>query len=569
MLFRMTELKYKVNPVLERALDVLFILHADHEQNCSTSAMRGDRQLARRSVLGDGRRGGGALRPAARRRQRGGAADAERDRHVDNVPGFIKRVKAGEGRLMGFGHRVYKSYDPRAKIIKQTADEVFEVTGRNPLLDIALELERIALQDEYFVTRKLYPNVDFYSGLIYQAMGFPVDDVPGAVRDSADGGLDRAVGRDAARPGAEDRAAKQIYIGVEAARLRPARQEQLTVRRGEGAAVRWCGGAVVLASHPARLQHRRRDPERPRGEVRQRARLRAPAAAGGFRSAAGRLAALAQTRQYILAELKAAGIAGARADALDAQTPLGRVRMVNVIAHDSRPASGPHRARHATTTPSCFANSASSAPATAPRRPRRSSSSAACSRRGRTSSPSSCCSSTARRRSSTGTGTTTTPTAAVTTCETAQKAGTLAGLKALVLLDMIGDRNLTIRRDSNSTPWLNDIVWASAGRLGHRANFLAEETDRSRTTTCRSCGRRPVRRHHRPRLPRLAHGAGRPRPRQRAQPADRRRRRARRAPANREAAGRRSVAPLLLAGVRVGHRAWKPVLIVLDAVRTP
>ena len=147
---------------------------------------------------------------------------------VDNVPGFIKRVKAGEGRLMGFGHRVYKSYDPRAKIIKQTADEVFEVTGKNPLLDIALELERIALQDEYFVSRKLYPNVDFYSGLIYQAMGFPVDDVPGAVRDSAHGGLDRAVGRDAARPRAEDRPAAADLHRVEAARLRAARQASVT-----------------------------------------------------------------------------------------------------------------------------------------------------------------------------------------------------------------------------------------------------------------------------------------------------------------------------------------------------
>ena len=179
MLFRMTELKYQVNPVLERALDVLFILHADHEQNCSTSAMRGIGSSHVDPVFGDGRRGGGALRTAARRRQRSGAAHAHRDRHACRTcPGFIKRVKAGEGRLMGFGHRVYKSYDPRAKIIKRTADQVFEVTGRNPLLDIALELERIALEDEYFVSRQLYPNVDFYSGLIYQAMGFPVTMFP-------------------------------------------------------------------------------------------------------------------------------------------------------------------------------------------------------------------------------------------------------------------------------------------------------------------------------------------------------------------------------------------------------
>jgi citrate synthase len=174
MLFRMTELKYKVNPVLERALDVLFILHADHEQNCSTSAMRGIGSshvdpysaMAGAAAALYGPLHGGANEAVLRMLTEIGS--------VDNIPGFIKRVKAGEGRLMGFGHRVYKSYDPRAKIIKRTADEVFEVTGRNPLLDIALELERIALQDDYFVTRKLYPNVDFYSGLIYQAMGFPV-----------------------------------------------------------------------------------------------------------------------------------------------------------------------------------------------------------------------------------------------------------------------------------------------------------------------------------------------------------------------------------------------------------
>jgi citrate synthase len=175
MLFRMTELKYKVDPALERALDVLFILHADHEQNCSTSAMRGigSSQADPYSALAGA---AGALAGPLH----GGANEAvlrmlKEIGSVDHIPAFIKKVKAGEGRLMGFGHRVYKSYDPRAKIIKRTAYEVFEVTGKNPLLDIALELERIALEDEYFVSRKLYPNVDFYSGLIYQAMGFPVE----------------------------------------------------------------------------------------------------------------------------------------------------------------------------------------------------------------------------------------------------------------------------------------------------------------------------------------------------------------------------------------------------------
>ena len=178
MLFKMTEVRYKPHPVLERALDVLFILHADHEQNCSTSAMRniGSSQVDPYSALTGaaaalyGPLHGGANEAVLRMLSEIGSKP--------NVPAFIKRVKAGEGRLMGFGHRVYKSYDPRAKIIKRMADLVFEVTGRNPLLDMALELERIALEDEYFVSRRLYPNVDFYSGLIYQAMGFPVDMFP-------------------------------------------------------------------------------------------------------------------------------------------------------------------------------------------------------------------------------------------------------------------------------------------------------------------------------------------------------------------------------------------------------
>jgi citrate synthase len=178
MLFKMTELKYQVNPVLERALDVLFILHADHEQNCSTSTMRviGSSHADPYSAMAGaaaalyGPLHGGANEAVLRMLNEIGS--------VANVPSFIKRVKGGEGRLMGFGHRVYKSYDPRAKIIKRTADEVFEVTGKNPLLEIAIELERIALQDDYFVTRKLYPNVDFYSGLIYQAMAFPVEMFP-------------------------------------------------------------------------------------------------------------------------------------------------------------------------------------------------------------------------------------------------------------------------------------------------------------------------------------------------------------------------------------------------------
>jgi citrate synthase len=178
MLFKMTELKYKPNPVLERALDILFILHADHEQNCSTNAMRGvgSSQVDPYSAVA-------AAAAALYGPLHGGANEAVLRMLMeigskDKVPEFIKKVKGGEGRLMGFGHRVYKNYDPRATIIKQVADQVFEVKGRNPLLDIALELERIALEDGYFIQRKLYPNVDFYSGLIYQSMGLPMDMFP-------------------------------------------------------------------------------------------------------------------------------------------------------------------------------------------------------------------------------------------------------------------------------------------------------------------------------------------------------------------------------------------------------
>jgi citrate synthase len=178
MMFKTTELKYQPNPVLERALNVLFILHADHEQNCSTNTMRsiGSAQTDPFSAIAGaaaalyGPLHGGANEAVLRMLKEIGS--------VDKVPEYVKRVKAGEFRLMGFGHRVYKNYDPRARIIKQVAYEVFDVTGKDPLLDIALELERIALEDEYFVKRKLYPNVDFYSGIIYQAMKFPVDMFP-------------------------------------------------------------------------------------------------------------------------------------------------------------------------------------------------------------------------------------------------------------------------------------------------------------------------------------------------------------------------------------------------------
>lgn len=178
MIYKMSELRYEPDPRLERALDILLILHADHEQNCSTSAVRavGSSRVDPYSAAAAGITAlygplhGGANEAVLRMLRRIG--------DKSNIPDFIDGVKAGDERLMGFGHRVYKNYDPRAKIIKGACDDVFEVTGKNPLLDIATELEKIALEDEYFVDRKLYPNVDFYSGLIYEAMGLPVEMFP-------------------------------------------------------------------------------------------------------------------------------------------------------------------------------------------------------------------------------------------------------------------------------------------------------------------------------------------------------------------------------------------------------
>jgi len=178
MMWKVAEPRFEAHPALSRALDILFILHADHEQNCSSTAMRvvgsahADPYSACAAACAAlyGPRHGGANEAVIRMLTEIGS--------IDNVDAFVRSVKEGHGRLQGFGHRVYKNYDPRAKIIKRTAEEVFEVTGKNPLLDIALKLEEVALKDEYFTSRKLYPNVDFYSGLIYQAMGFPVDIFP-------------------------------------------------------------------------------------------------------------------------------------------------------------------------------------------------------------------------------------------------------------------------------------------------------------------------------------------------------------------------------------------------------
>ncbi|HKW40254.1 MAG TPA: citrate synthase [Gemmatimonadales bacterium] len=178
MMFKATEVKYAPNKTLERALDVLFILHADHEQNCSTSTIRGvgsshadpySAMAAAAAALYGPLHGGANEEVLRMLREIGSKA---------HIPAYLDRVKRGEFRLFGFGHRIYKNYDPRAQIIKRVAEEVFAVTGKNPLIDIAVELERIALQEEYFVKRRLYPNVDFYSGIIYEAMKFPLDMFP-------------------------------------------------------------------------------------------------------------------------------------------------------------------------------------------------------------------------------------------------------------------------------------------------------------------------------------------------------------------------------------------------------
>ena len=228
MLWKVAEPRFEADPVLARALDVLFILHADHEQNCSTTAMRvvgsshSDPYSATAAAAAAlyGPRHGGANEAVIRMLTDIGS--------IENVPDFIATVKAGTGgqRLQGFGHRVYKSYDPRAKIIKRTADEVFEVTGKNPLLDIALKLEEIALNDEYFTSRRLYPNVDFYSGLIYQAMGFPLEMFPVLFAIPRTAGLAGALAGDA-RPGLEDRPAAPALHRLRGAGLRPDGAEPL------------------------------------------------------------------------------------------------------------------------------------------------------------------------------------------------------------------------------------------------------------------------------------------------------------------------------------------------------
>jgi len=221
MLFKMAELKYRPNPTLERALDVLFILHADHEQNCSANAMRsvGSSQVDPYSAVA-------AATAALYGPLHGGANEAVIRMLMEigsprNVGEFIEGVKKGDRRLMGFGHRIYKSYDPRAKIIKRLAYEVFDVTGRNPLIDISLELERIALEDDYFVSRKLYPNVDFYTGVTYQAMGFPMTMFPVLFAIARTSGWMAQWAEMVRDPEQKIARPRQVYVGEKVRRFTP------------------------------------------------------------------------------------------------------------------------------------------------------------------------------------------------------------------------------------------------------------------------------------------------------------------------------------------------------------
>ena len=309
---------------------------------------------------------------------------------VAKVPEFIKRVKSGEGgdRLMGFGHRVYKSYDPRAKVIKQIADLVFTVTGKNPLLEIALELERIALQDDYFVTPQALPERRLLLGPDLSGDGLPGRDVPGALRHPAHRRLDRAVGGDAARSGAEDRPA--------AADLHRARRSATTCRARQTSSDRSTAAERRCSSCSRwRLPACRRaggagssTPNRAWEHLRQLVAI-GPRPSGS--------PAIEQTRNYIKDQLAAAGVAVAE-QAWDDETPVGKVQMVNLDRDDPGRAQGPHRHRRPLRHEAVPRSSGSSARATADRARRSCSSWRACSRRGGTRSRSSCCSSTARKR---------------------------------------------------------------------------------------------------------------------------------------------------------------------------
>jgi citrate synthase len=459
MLFKMTELKYQPHPVLERALDVLFILHADHEQNCSTHAMRGIGSshvdpysaLAGAAAALYGPLHGGANEAVLRMLQEIGS--------VRQVPAFIRKVKAGEGRLMGFGHRVYKSYDPRAKIIKRIADLVFDVTGRNPLLDIALELERIALEDDYFVTRRLYPNVDFYSGLIYQAMGFSPDMFPVlfAIPRTA-GGM--AQWTDLHRPRtARLRALRAPDRGGDPVTPRAAGTARPPRRRPAGLLVVAALAAGVCAGAASAFDGRRAF------EDLRRLVALGPRPAGS--------AALEDARRYLERQLAAAGVA-CRRQTFEARTPIGPIRMVNLIATipgerpDRIAIAGHYDTKRFENIRFVGANDGASSAAFVLEMAR-----VLRARRNRFTMELLFFDGEEATVEWTGTDHTYGSRYYV---EAGRRDGTLGGLRALVLVDMIGDRNLVIRREGYSTPWLTDLIWASARRLGHAAVFVDDQT---------------------------------------------------------------------------------------------
>ncbi len=255
MIYKIAELKYEPDPRLEHALDVLFILHADHEQNCSTSAVRsvGSSQVDPYSAVAAGV-------AALYGPLHGGANEAvlrmlRRIETKENIPDFIEGVKDGDEKLMGFGHRVYKNFDPRAKIIKKATDEVFEVTGKNPLLDIATELEKIALEDDYFISRKLYPNVDFYSGLIYEALGMPVEMFPVLFAIGRTSGWIAQWLEMIDDPEQKIARPRQIYTGARGLRLRPDRGS-LAAPDAIAAAARVVRSSAARTAAPCDRGHR-------------------------------------------------------------------------------------------------------------------------------------------------------------------------------------------------------------------------------------------------------------------------------------------------------------------------
>ena len=395
---------------------------------------------------------------------------------------------------MGFGHRVYKSYDPRARIIKQTADEVFGVTGRNPLLDIALELERIALEDDYFVSRKLYPNVDFYSGLIYQAMGFPVEMFPVLFAIPRTAGwlaqwdeLMRDSEQKIARP-------RQIYVGAATRNVEPVKDghenpshRRACAARGRTRVAR--GGSTRAARHAAVVHAQAAQPPSSR-RLRRRAGLRAPEADGRDRPAPGRLGRHPPDARLhhppVVRDRPHRAGAGVRG-----RDPIGPHRHGQPDRAGSRGDAPTACCSRATTTPNRCGVRCSSARTTAARARPSSSNWPACSRHGRSEftyelvwldGEEAFC----RNWDECGKpGSPDNTYGSRYFVQAAKKANAVASIKAMVLLDMIGDRDLQIRRESNSTPWLTEIIWRAAKGLPTTASS-ATPRHPSKTTTWRS-----------------------------------------------------------------------------------